>query len=110
MCVSTPACERGDEIGVHYDPMIAKLICWDLDRPSALRRLRAALADYQVAGLTTNLVVPCGGHGASGVCAGGPRAGTCWTPVWIERYRAESAPGGSSCQRQNARRGGAVGS
>jgi 3-methylcrotonyl-CoA carboxylase alpha subunit len=46
---------EGDEIGVHYDPMIAKLICWDLDRPSALRRLRAALAEYEVAGLTTNL-------------------------------------------------------
>jgi 3-methylcrotonyl-CoA carboxylase alpha subunit len=46
---------EGDEIGVNYDPMIAKLICWDIDRPSALRRLRQALADYQVAGLTSNL-------------------------------------------------------
>jgi 3-methylcrotonyl-CoA carboxylase alpha subunit len=46
---------EGDEIGVHYDPMIAKLICWDVDRGAALRRLRQALADYQVAGLATNL-------------------------------------------------------
>jgi 3-methylcrotonyl-CoA carboxylase alpha subunit len=45
----------GDEVGVHYDPMIAKLIAWDVDRPSALRRLRGALAEYEVAGLTTNL-------------------------------------------------------
>jgi 3-methylcrotonyl-CoA carboxylase alpha subunit len=46
---------EGDEIGMHYDPMIAKLICWDVDRDAALRRLRAALAEYQVVGLTTNL-------------------------------------------------------
>ncbi|MEO8038283.1 MAG: acetyl/propionyl/methylcrotonyl-CoA carboxylase subunit alpha [Betaproteobacteria bacterium] len=45
----------GDEIGVHYDPMIAKLICWDVDRAAALRRLRHALAGYQVAGLVSNL-------------------------------------------------------
>ena len=45
----------GDEVGVHYDPMIAKLIAWDRDRPSALRRLRAALSEYQIAGITTNL-------------------------------------------------------
>jgi 3-methylcrotonyl-CoA carboxylase alpha subunit len=47
--------QAGDEVGVHYDPMIAKLIAWDRDRPSALRRLRAALGEYQVAGIVTNL-------------------------------------------------------
>ncbi len=47
--------QAGDEVGVHYDPMIAKLIAWDRDRPSALRRLRAALGEYQIAGITTNL-------------------------------------------------------
>ncbi len=46
---------EGDEIGVYYDPMIAKLICWDVDRDAALRRLRAALAEYQVVGFATNL-------------------------------------------------------
>jgi 3-methylcrotonyl-CoA carboxylase alpha subunit len=45
----------GDEIGVHYDPMIAKLICWDVDRASALRRLHRALGEYQVAGVSNNL-------------------------------------------------------
>lgn len=45
----------GDEISVYYDPMIAKLIVWDEDRPSALRRLRLALAEYEIAGLTTNI-------------------------------------------------------
>jgi 3-methylcrotonyl-CoA carboxylase alpha subunit len=46
---------EGDEIGVYYDPMIAKLICWDVDRDAALRRMRAALGEYQVVGLTTNI-------------------------------------------------------
>jgi 3-methylcrotonyl-CoA carboxylase alpha subunit len=36
--------QEGDEIGTHYDPMIAKLICWDVERRAALRLLRAALA------------------------------------------------------------------
>ena len=45
----------GDSIGMYYDPMIAKLIVWDADRPSALRRLQTALADYQLAGPANNL-------------------------------------------------------
>ena len=46
---------EGDTISVHYDPMIAKLIVWDADRPAAVARLQRALADYQVLGLRTNL-------------------------------------------------------
>ncbi|HRQ82780.1 MAG TPA: acetyl-CoA carboxylase biotin carboxylase subunit, partial [Azospirillaceae bacterium] len=45
----------GDRISVHYDPMIAKLIVWDRDRPAAVRRLRAALAETQVVGLNANV-------------------------------------------------------
>ena len=47
--------EEGDEITPYYDPMIAKLIVWDEHRPAALARMRQALADYQVAGVTTNI-------------------------------------------------------
>ena len=46
--------EEGDSITPYYDPMIAKLIVWDLDRDAALRRMRQALADCQVVGVTTN--------------------------------------------------------
>ena len=46
---------QGDEVSIYYDPMIAKLIVWERDRNTALARLRGALADYQVVGLTTNL-------------------------------------------------------
>uniref|UniRef100_A0A1I8GGQ4 3-methylcrotonyl-CoA carboxylase n=1 Tax=Macrostomum lignano TaxID=282301 RepID=A0A1I8GGQ4_9PLAT len=44
----------GDDIGVFYDPMIAKLIVWGPDRPAALQRLCAALRDYQICGPPTN--------------------------------------------------------
>ncbi len=47
--------EEGDEITPFYDPMIAKLIVWDEHRDAALARMRKALADYQVAGVTTNI-------------------------------------------------------
>ena len=46
---------EGDSVSVHYDPMIAKLIVWDTDRAGALRQLRAALSEYQVVGVTTNI-------------------------------------------------------
>ena len=47
--------EEDDEITPFYDPMIAKLIVWDEHRDAALARMRQALADYQVAGVTTNI-------------------------------------------------------
>ena len=47
--------EEGDEITPHYDPMIAKLIVWDEHRDAALARMRRALADYRVVGVTTNI-------------------------------------------------------
>jgi 3-methylcrotonyl-CoA carboxylase alpha subunit len=45
---------QGDEVSIHYDPMIAKLIVWDSDRNAAIRRMRTALAEFQVVGVTTN--------------------------------------------------------
>ncbi len=44
----------GDAITPFYDPMIAKLIVWDADRPAALARMRGALEQFQVLGVTTN--------------------------------------------------------
>jgi 3-methylcrotonyl-CoA carboxylase alpha subunit len=45
----------GDTVSMYYDPMIAKLIAWDRDRAGAIRRLRRALADYEIVGVATNL-------------------------------------------------------
>jgi 3-methylcrotonyl-CoA carboxylase alpha subunit len=47
--------EVGDEVPIHYDAMIAKLIVSAPDRPSAVRRLRRALADYEILGSSSNL-------------------------------------------------------
>ncbi|KAG0288234.1 Methylcrotonoyl-CoA carboxylase subunit alpha, mitochondrial [Linnemannia gamsii] len=46
---------QGDEISVHYDPMIAKLVVHGEDRTAALRVLRKALSEYEVVGLNTNI-------------------------------------------------------
>lgn len=46
---------QGDEVSVYYDPMIAKLIVWDENRDKALARMRKALKEYRISGLTTNL-------------------------------------------------------
>jgi 3-methylcrotonyl-CoA carboxylase alpha subunit len=46
---------EGDEVGVAYDPMIAKLIAHGDTRADALAQLRQALAETRVDGLTTNL-------------------------------------------------------
>jgi 3-methylcrotonyl-CoA carboxylase alpha subunit len=46
---------EGDEVTVHYDPMLAKLIVWGESRNEAVGALRAALAGCEVAGVATNL-------------------------------------------------------
>ncbi|MEQ8762995.1 MAG: acetyl-CoA carboxylase biotin carboxylase subunit [Planctomycetota bacterium] len=44
----------GMEVGLFYDPMLAKLIVWGADRPSALRRLRSALSELSLPGVKTS--------------------------------------------------------
>jgi 3-methylcrotonyl-CoA carboxylase alpha subunit len=46
---------QGDRVTSDYDPLLAKVIVWDRDRPAALARLVRALGATQVAGLATNL-------------------------------------------------------
>ena len=40
--------EEGDEVSVHYDPLIAKYVVWGEDRTSALQKFRYGLANYKV--------------------------------------------------------------
>ncbi|WP_193165618.1 acetyl/propionyl/methylcrotonyl-CoA carboxylase subunit alpha [Microbulbifer hainanensis] len=47
--------QSGDEISVHYDPMIAKLICHGRTRKEALVKLDRALQQYQIAGVRHNI-------------------------------------------------------
>jgi acetyl/propionyl-CoA carboxylase alpha subunit len=46
---------EGGEISVHYDPLIAKLIAWGENRERARRRAVAALRNYPILGLRTNV-------------------------------------------------------
>jgi len=46
---------QGDEVSVHYDPMIAKLVVWAEDRNTALNKIRSCLSQYHVVGLNTNI-------------------------------------------------------
>jgi acetyl-CoA carboxylase biotin carboxylase subunit len=45
----------GDEISIHYDPMIAKLLAWGRDRDEAIARVRRALSEFVVAGVHTSV-------------------------------------------------------
>jgi 3-methylcrotonyl-CoA carboxylase alpha subunit len=47
--------DEGDEIGPHYDPMIAKLVVWDGTRERALARMRTALAQLRIVGVSSNV-------------------------------------------------------
>jgi acetyl-CoA carboxylase biotin carboxylase subunit len=46
--------ETGTDIGLHYDPMLAKLIVWAPDRDQAVTRMRRALVDLIVQGVETS--------------------------------------------------------
>lgn len=45
----------GDTVSIHYDAMLAKLICHGATREAALQRMSQALADCSVAGVASNL-------------------------------------------------------
>ena len=82
---------EGDEIGINYDPMIAKVIAWDVDRASALRRLRSALGEYEIVGPKTNVsfLLDLSSHHAF---AGADVEPSLLETGLIERYREELFP------------------
>jgi 3-methylcrotonyl-CoA carboxylase alpha subunit len=45
---------EGDEVSIHYDPMLAKIIAWGPERLETIDRLRTALEATDVDGLRTN--------------------------------------------------------
>jgi acetyl-CoA carboxylase biotin carboxylase subunit len=46
--------EAGSDVGLYYDPMLAKLIVWGADREQAVTRMRRALVDLIVLGVETS--------------------------------------------------------
>jgi acetyl-CoA/propionyl-CoA carboxylase biotin carboxyl carrier protein len=47
--------QAGSEVSPMYDPMVAKLIVWDVDREQATARMLRALREYEIEGLKTLL-------------------------------------------------------
>ncbi len=48
------AMHRGMEVGLSYDPMLAKIIVWGPDRAQAIERMRRALEELNVGGVRTS--------------------------------------------------------
>lgn len=46
--------QSGNEVTPFYDPMIAKLIVWGINRPQAVERMLEALKELQILGIKTN--------------------------------------------------------
>ena len=47
--------DEGGEVSMYYDPMIAKLITYGEDRSDAIARMRAALDQFVIRGVTNNI-------------------------------------------------------
>src|SRR5437764_7123829 len=84
--------EAGGEVTTMYDPMVAKLIVWDVDREQATRRMLRALPEYQTAGLKT--LIPF--HTALLATEEWARAETARNLLedrsWLKRLAFEKAP------------------
>ena len=52
--VDTALCV-GYEVSLHYEPLLAKVMAWGEDRAAAIATLDAALADFNVTGVDTNI-------------------------------------------------------
>ena len=48
---------EGWEVGIHYDPMLAKLCVWAPTRAAAIARMARALREYVLLGVRTNLAL-----------------------------------------------------
>ena len=44
---------RGSEIGLHYDPLLGKLITWAANRRGAVQRMKRALGELRIGGVAT---------------------------------------------------------
>lgn len=45
----------GSEISIYYDPMISKLITYSKNRNETINKMKRALSEYYISGLTTNI-------------------------------------------------------
>jgi acetyl-CoA/propionyl-CoA carboxylase biotin carboxyl carrier protein len=93
--------EAGSVITPMYDPMVAKLIVWDVDREHATARMLRALDEYEVEGVTT--LIPF--HRALLATKQWAKGETCRDLVgdrkWLKSLQPEAAPVPSSEEPSN---------
>ncbi len=46
---------EGYEVPVQYDPLLAKLVAWGINRKEAIDRIRRALNEYRISGIKSNI-------------------------------------------------------
>src|SRR3989339_38965 len=46
---------RDSAVTVYYDPLVAKLVCWDSNRDNAIKKILRALGEYNISGITNNI-------------------------------------------------------
>jgi len=80
--------EEGYEVLPLYDPLIAKLIVWDVDREASTRRMLRALGEYEIAGVKT--LIPF--HRALLASEQWARGETCRDLVEDKEWLAKLAP------------------
>ena len=74
---------QGDTVTPFYDPMIAKVIVHDRDRPSAMRRMAGLMGETEVVGVTTNAAL------LKALCSHPAFVGGEIDTGFIERHREE---------------------
>jgi acetyl-CoA/propionyl-CoA carboxylase biotin carboxyl carrier protein len=88
----------GSEISPLYDPMVAKLIVWDVDREAATRRMSRALEEFDVDGVRT--LIPF--HKAIMASEQWARAETCRDLIedraWLKTLAFPAAPSNGSVE------------
>lgn len=47
--------KENSTIDIYYDPLISKLVAWADDRTNSINRMKRALSEYRIGGLTTNI-------------------------------------------------------
>jgi acetyl-CoA/propionyl-CoA carboxylase, biotin carboxylase, biotin carboxyl carrier protein len=84
--------EAGTEVTPLYDPMVAKLITWDVDREKATARMLRALGEYRIEPLTT--LIPF--HKAILATEQWAKGETCRDLVGDKKWLKQTAPDSSA--------------
>src|SRR5215218_9916559 len=84
--------EAGSEITPMYDPMVAKLIVWDVDRESATRRAQRALREMEVGGVKTLIPFHIGLLGTEQWANGETCRDLMEEKKWLKQFAFEKPP------------------